>query len=489
MQQRAPVHPFTLSFTTSKLGHAYHQYMVVRSLTFVRMSLALAIALYVSFAWLDPLITPQITTELMILRIISCLFFLGGILLTYSDWGFRQFQFLMSGVVILAGIGLIGMILLSESYGGYYYYAGLILAIMYAHILLRIRFIYAALITWGLIITYITATVRLNVTPFEIYMSNAFFLGAANIMGMFASFWLEYYMKAGFWNEQVLNEKKEELNKEDLRKSKELEDARVMQINMLPNKFPCCIDYQFAFSMRAASEVGGDYYDYRMTDDQTLTFGIGDATGHGLQASVMVTAIKLLFSEHAVRTDIVEFLNRASQSISLMEFRKLYMAFAIGRLTEHTLELAGAGMPPALIYRSETGTVEQITLKGMPLGSQATYPYKKTTIQLQPEDVVLLLTDGMPELFNENGEMLGYSVLPKILSEIAHLHPEQIIEHLYEVSESWLDGKSQDDDMTFFVFKRVPLFDSQKFSTDSGAKNLSDMTTSVSREKSSNNFT
>lgn len=254
--------------------------------------------------------------------------------------------------------------------------------------------------------------------------------------------------------ETRLRERTEELDKEYRRKSKELEDARKIQLNMLPQAFPYCKDFQFSFSMKAASEVGGDYYDYRLSDGHTLTFGIGDATGHGLQASVMVTAIKLLFTEHAAKTDILEFLKRASHSISLMEFRKIYMAFAIGRLKGYSLELAGAGMPPALIYRAEENRLEKIQLKGMPLGSKASFPYSKVKTHINPNDVVILMTDGLPELFSRDGEMLGYNQVSKLIMEVVHKSPDEIIKHLHKEAERWLDGTSQDDDMTFFVFKR-----------------------------------
>ncbi|MDX1636522.1 MAG: PP2C family protein-serine/threonine phosphatase, partial [Balneolaceae bacterium] len=142
------------------------------------------------------------------------------------------------------------------------------------------------------------------------------------------------------------------------------------------------------------------------------------------------------------------------RSISLMGFRKYYMAFAVGRLSGNTLELAGAGMPPALIYRAETKTVEQVSLKGMPLGSRTDYPYSKSNVTIQPGDVMLFMTDGLPELFNNNGDMIGYSRVRQIFSSLAADDPDQIINELYRASEHWLNGSAQNDDMTFFVLKR-----------------------------------
>ncbi|MDX1639711.1 MAG: hypothetical protein R3281_17240, partial [Balneolaceae bacterium] len=336
IQNRPPIHPLTLSFYQEQHNKAFDQYITKGSLGYVRTSLVLAILLYATFSWLDRMVTPEVVPELMVIRIISCLIFGLVIYLSFRPWGKRNFQFLMSMVVLLAGVGIIGMILVAETNGGYHYYAGLILAVMYAHGLLRMRFIYATLTTWLIIGIYGVSAVILGNTPFIIYINNFFFLVSANIMGMFASYWLEFYLKAVFWNERILREKNQELEAEYERKSSELEAARRMQLNMLPQRSPYLPDYQFSFSMKAASEVGGDYYDFQVAQNGDLTFGIGDATGHGLQASVMVTAIKLLFSEHAAETDLLDFLKRASRSISLMGFRKYYMAFAVGRLSGNT---------------------------------------------------------------------------------------------------------------------------------------------------------
>lgn len=255
--------------------------------------------------------------------------------------------------------------------------------------------------------------------------------------------------------ENRLQERSMELQKEYSRKSSELEDARNMQLNMLPKSDPYCPNYRFSFSMNTASEVGGDYYDYRMSDDGTLTFGIGDATGHGLKASVMVTAMKLLFSEHAADTDIITFLEKSSNSISLMGFRKIYMAFAIGRLQNHNLELAGAGMPPALIFRARDNTVEKVKLNGLPLGSKTAYPYTRFITTIEPGDAVILMTDGLPESFNTEGKMLGYDRVCKLISKTADKSPDEILDQLLQTSKSWLQGNQQDDDMTFFIFKRA----------------------------------
>jgi hypothetical protein len=450
-----PVNKFTLTFTDKSIRKIFEQYATTRSLTFVRVSIALAVILYIAFAFLDPLIMPTMVWKISAIRITSILFFLGILYLTYTEWGFKHFQFLMCIVVLFASTGIIGMILLSESSGGYLYYAALILAIIYAHNLLRLRFIYATFTTWAVIWFYAIATLLLETTPLYIYLNNMFFLVSANILGMFASYWLEYYMKSVFCKERNLDEKTRLLETEYNRKTEELDAARDIQLSLLPQASPHISDYRFSFSMHPASEVGGDYYDYVIGEDGAVTFAVGDATGHGLQASVMVTAIKLLFSEHADKTELTEFLKRASRSISLMGFRKIFLAFAIGRLHNDTLEFAGAGMPPALVYRQKSGSIEVISLKGFPLGSSVNYPYQKSQITLEPGDSVLLMTDGFPELNDSNGEMIGYEKSIEILSGLGGLPPDKLIQKLNKFATKWLNGTPQNDDITFFAIQRV----------------------------------
>jgi serine phosphatase RsbU (regulator of sigma subunit) len=128
-----------------------------------------------------------------------------------------------------------------------------------------------------------------------------------------------------------------------------------------------------------------------------------------------------------------------------------------GSPAKTTLELAGAGMPPALIYRAETGTVEHIPLKGMPLGSSVSYPYQITRTTVEPGDIVMLMTDGLAETFNPDKKMFGYERIERILTEMHDETPDRIIERLHRESDQWLNGMPQADDMTFFIFRRNPV--------------------------------
>lgn len=236
-------------------------------------------------------------------------------------------------------------------------------------------------------------------------------------------------------------------------KKKELNAARELQFSMLPAVLPNNNKISVAALMLTATEVGGDYYDFHESKDGSITIAIGDATGHGAQAGIMVTATKSLFNLLADENNITDILRNSNLAIKKMQFTNIFMAFAILRLKENILELAGAGMPPAYIYRSKTKIVESVALKGLPLGSVSDYEYSKTAVKLNGGDVVVLVSDGFPELFNSKMESIGFDKIPDLLAEVGDSSPEEIIAEFKNSAELWLNGNKQDDDMTFVVFK------------------------------------
>ena len=112
-----------------------------------------------------------------------------------------------------------------------------------------------------------------------------------------------------------------------------------------------------------------------------------------------------------------------------------------------------SGMPHALLYRSENKKVEEIILKGMPLGAVNNFPYQIKTTELNPGDTLLLLSDGLPELFNDKKEMFGYDRVTTEYEKVASNNAKEIIEQLKNVGSEWLNGNDPDDDITFVVIK------------------------------------
>ncbi len=246
------------------------------------------------------------------------------------------------------------------------------------------------------------------------------------------------------------------LETENARKSKELEEARALQLSMLPKQTPDLPQYEIAVDMQTASEVGGDYYDFQVCENGDLVVAVGDATGHGLNAGTMVAATKSLFNAFGDNSSPLDFLRKATVALKKMGFSRMYMGLIIARFSGKKLHVAAAGMPPILIYRATEKTVEELPIKGMPLGSFVNFPYEGSVLTLDSGDAVLFLSDGMEEMFNEKREMFGHARINALFRAVGDQAAEKIIAKLQKAASEWQGDKSQDDDTTFLVVKMQP---------------------------------
>ncbi len=243
------------------------------------------------------------------------------------------------------------------------------------------------------------------------------------------------------------------LEAENERKSLDLEDARKLQLSILPKSFPDISQIEVSAKMRTAAEVGGDYYDYHLSSDGTITVVIGDATGHGIKAGIMVALIKSLFDAMAHTFFIPDFFNHCTKTIKKMNLGNLYMGLTVIKFRDYKITASAAGMPPFLIFRKNSNSIEEIILKGMPLGAFHDFPYQQKSFKVYPGDIILLLTDGFVELFNADREMIEYNNVKDTFLNSAGRNSEEIINDLFNLADCWLDGYQQMDDITFLVIK------------------------------------
>jgi len=254
------------------------------------------------------------------------------------------------------------------------------------------------------------------------------------------------------------------LEAENGRKSQELEEARLFQLSLLPRELPRYAGLEIAVAMSTATEVGGDYYDFRDAGNGDLLLAIGDATGHGAAAGTMVTVVKSLFMAASDEGSPAGFLRRATGLVHGMGLSRMAMALAVARLAGRTLTYSSAGMPPALIFRRGSGEVEEVALAGMPLGARADYAYAESRLELAPGDVVLLMSDGFPELPNPSGEPLGYEracerfATAASAASAASGSAGEVVAALERAVADWSGASSANaaapsDDVTFLVLR------------------------------------
>lgn len=243
------------------------------------------------------------------------------------------------------------------------------------------------------------------------------------------------------------------LEADNQRKTAELEEARQLQLAMLPKRVPDLTSFQIAVHMSTANEVGGDYYDFQTNGNGSCTLVMGDATGHGLHAGMVVGVAKSLFQTCGQEPDLAGALRRIGEGLSSMHRRQASMAMLLARLEAQRVRLASAGMPPVLVWRRDTGDVEEVLLPSVPLATLADVQFREAEIDLAAGDTVLLMTDGLAEVANPEGDLLGYERATRFFAEAADLEPELAIERLLELAADYNEGTPLEDDMTLMVLK------------------------------------
>jgi sigma-B regulation protein RsbU (phosphoserine phosphatase) len=249
------------------------------------------------------------------------------------------------------------------------------------------------------------------------------------------------------------------LDRENRRKSNELDQARQIQLAMLPTTPPTLPHLEIAALQKTASEVGGDYYDFFPQADGRLFTAIGDATGHGVGSGLMVAMTKaaLLATDEAPVAVVMAKINTILTKIDFG--KQLNMALLLLEISNHqpegvTLRTSGGGIPPLYILRAG-GAVEEILVSGLPLGITTEAVYTITEFSLNSGDTVLLMSDGLPEIFNPAREYLG---LPRLKNAIEELHlnglpAHEILERLVNFGETWAAGHPLHDDATLVAIK------------------------------------
>jgi serine phosphatase RsbU (regulator of sigma subunit) len=237
------------------------------------------------------------------------------------------------------------------------------------------------------------------------------------------------------------------------RMEEELEEAHKLQISMLPDHVPEHPSAEVDWAMKTATEVGGDYYDYRIADDGKLTLILGDATGHGMQAGTLVTATKSLFQGLKMDNNLADTVTRMSLGLKSMNLNRLGMALTLVELDGHQLRYCAAGIPPMLIYRAREDKVEEGETGGLPLGLTTRGSYQQTELTLESGDTLLLISDGLAERTNEVEEEFGYKRAHDLFHEVATDTPAEICRKMAAGGDAWAAGKEQDDDVSFLAVR------------------------------------
>jgi len=260
----------------------------------------------------------------------------------------------------------------------------------------------------------------------------------------------------GFSSYTIYNKQKQKeraRKREEDRKNNELKAARDLQLSMLPKQVPQRPDLDIAAFIRSSTEVGGDYYDFFPQEDGSIYSVCGDATGHGVTSGMMVSVTKAGLNgiDAQAPNKILERLNKVVKKIDLGTLR---MSLNIAQINTNNILLSSAAMPPIYLYKAKNKSVLDFMNNGLPLGGLKQEQFIQEDIQFEQGDVLVQLSDGLPEAPNLAGDMYDYDRLKQLIQDNGHQTAQGMIDALMASVDEWLQGQHNPDDITLVVTKK-----------------------------------
>jgi serine phosphatase RsbU (regulator of sigma subunit) len=234
--------------------------------------------------------------------------------------------------------------------------------------------------------------------------------------------------------------------------------AQRMQKRLLPQQLPKLPQVQIAASSESSFEVGGDYYDVFTLTDNKYGIIIGDVSGKGVSAAFYMAEVKGIFlSLSKLCPTPRELLVRANQSLleSLEKNAFISVIYGVLDVSNATLTLARAGHCPAVFLSEDSSELIRSTGLGLGLAVDSIFAEstEERTLQLQPNDVCILYTDGIVEARNSDGEEFGYDRLLQTAQQCKHLPADSIKEVILTSIRTFLGSNPYNDDVTLVVVK------------------------------------
>ena len=236
------------------------------------------------------------------------------------------------------------------------------------------------------------------------------------------------------------------------RRAGELEEAKKIQESMLPKVFPTSKAYDISAGLVTSTEIGGDYYDF-FENKNSIYAVCGDATGHGTSSGMMVSIIKSgLNGLPSLSTDKV--LYELNNIVKKIDLGTLKMSLNICEVKNGSITLSSAAMPPIYLYNSKSKKTEEILIRGLPLGGLKNETFDIQKKKFNKGDVLVMLSDGLPEAENDAGELYDYERVMELINKNASKTAEQIKDKMIGEVDIWLDGRVPDDDVSIVVIKK-----------------------------------
>jgi serine phosphatase RsbU (regulator of sigma subunit) len=440
-----------------------------KSLTMVRISFVLGIALYAVFGVLDVFIAPLTRNITWLIRYaIVCPLMVVSFAVSWLPV-FKRFAEIDTMIVgLAAGIGIIAMIAFSRDADvTRYYYAGLILVLIYVYTFTKMRFGLATLTCWLIVVGYEAVAVgalRMVSTHelFIVFLNNNFFFIAANIMGMIVCYYMERYARQDFLRrllviekQELLQDERNQLFEKNRLMKRELELARRIQQSFIPRVTP---NETFFTLYRPMEEVGGDYFDFIATGEEgKVGVFMSDVSGHGVPAALITSMIKSSITQTTeLRRNPAQLLCHLN-AILLDQTDENFITVFYGIYDARSKELvyANAGHNPPYVCHNDTVTELPSRQRHFPIAflgneeiARRNLSYRNYQVVLPQGAKVVFYTDGMVDVAQKGSSTVRFKeVVKEKMLALRSLSPRRFVEGLMRELVLFRQGEDFDDDI------------------------------------------
>ncbi len=239
--------------------------------------------------------------------------------------------------------------------------------------------------------------------------------------------------------------------------NQELETARRIQRSFLPQTIPQQVNWDIGTFWRPMREVAGDFYDFYPLPDGRLALVIADVSGKGVPAALfMALSVTVLRFAMSLNLAPHELMNRTNQAIIADQQSKMFATVFVAYLNYDSgeLEFASAGHNPPLLYRAAANRCAYLEAPGVAVGIFRDANYLGKTVRLEQTDVLVLYTDGITEVFDENEQEFGEERLERLVLQHAGRPAQELADLIVQAATDFASQEGAFDDETLVVIKR-----------------------------------
>jgi len=255
----------------------------------------------------------------------------------------------------------------------------------------------------------------------------------------------------------IENARLHEQEQQKIALEKDLQAARDVQMALLPKAPPAIDGYDLAGTTIPAQAVGGDYFDFIRLDQNRLGVCVGDVSGKGLPAALLMANLQANLRAQTItsampKVALARVNNMLTQSTSAEKFITLF--FGILDFGKHAVTFCNAGHNPPFLFSREA-TPRQLTAGGIVLGVLQDFSFEEQTITLSPGDLIAMYSDGVTEAVNTQQEQFGEDRLIEVIAAHRGDSAEEVCAAIVGAVNAFAEGAAQADDITVLVLRRT----------------------------------